>query len=72
VKEVFQPGEEDINIMPASVNFWQIADVGINGFARLTGADLEFRTNTDEDGRVLSFALESQSMLINRNLRRNK
>ncbi|HHN48194.1 MAG TPA: hypothetical protein ENN08_04575 [Bacteroidales bacterium] len=72
VKEIFQPGEEDINIMPASVNLWQIADVGINGFARLTGADLEFRKNTDEQGRVLSFALESQSLLINRNLRRNK
>ncbi len=72
VKEIFQPGEEEINIMPASVNLWQIADVGINGFARLTGADLEFRKNTDEDGQVLSFALESQSFLINRNLRRNK
>jgi hypothetical protein len=72
VREIFQPGDEEIQILPEQVDLWQIADFGINGFARITGADLEFRRKIDNDGRVIAFAFESQSMQISRNLRRNK
>ncbi|MBE0663443.1 MAG: hypothetical protein IH597_13365 [Bacteroidales bacterium] len=72
VKEIFQPGEEQIQILPSQINLWQVADVGINGFARITGADLEFRKKENDEGKVVSFAFESQSMQINRNLRRNR
>jgi hypothetical protein len=72
VKEIFQPGDQEIQILPGQVNLWNIADAGINGFARITGADLEFRKKKNDEGKVTAFALESQSMLISRNLRRNK
>jgi hypothetical protein len=72
VKEIFQPGDEEIQILPSQINLWQIADVGINGFARITGADLEFRKKENDEGKVVSFAFESQSMQINRNIRRNR
>lgn len=72
VKEIFQPGDEEIQILPSQINLWQIADVGINGFARITGADLEFRKKENNEGKVVSFAFESQSMQINRSIRRNK
>lgn len=72
VKEIMQPGEEDLRILPEQIDLWKVADAGINGFARLTGADLEFRKTTDSEGRVTAFAFESQSMVINRNLRKNK
>jgi len=70
VREIFQPGEAEADFSPPQVNLWQIADVGINGFARLTGADLEFRKKTDNEGKVIAFAIESQSLQISRNLRR--
>jgi hypothetical protein len=70
VKEIFQPGEQEIQILPGQVNLWNIADAGINGFARITGSDLEFRKKKDDEGKVIAFAFESQSMLISRNLRR--
>lgn len=72
IKEIFQPGEQEIEIKPEKLNIWNIADAGINGFARLTGADLEFRKRKNDEGKVVAFALESQSMLISKNLRRNK
>lgn len=72
VREIMQPGEEDIRLLPDQIDLWKIADAGINGFARLTGADIEFRKTTDNQGRVTSFAFESQSMVINRNLRKSK
>lgn len=72
VREVFQPGNAEIQILPSQINLWQIADVGINGFARITGADLEFRKKENNEGKVVSFAFESQSMQINRSVRKNK
>lgn len=72
VREVFHPTDQEIQILPEQINFWKIADAGINGFARITGADMEFTKKTDEEGRVVAFAFESQSMQINRNLRKNK
>lgn len=72
VKKIFQPGDVQIQILPSQINLWQITDVGINGFARITGADIEFRMKENDEGKVVSFAFESQSMQIYRNLRRNK
>lgn len=72
VREVFHPTDQEIQILPEQINLWKIADAGINGFARITGADMEFKKQTDEEGRVVAFAFESQSMQINRNLRKNK
>jgi hypothetical protein len=72
VKEIFQPGDQEIQILPEQVNLWNIADAGINGFARITGADLEFRKKQNSEGKIIAFALESQSMLISRNLRKNR
>jgi hypothetical protein len=72
VKEIFRPEDNNIRIRTDALDLWKIADAGINGFARLTDSDLEFRKKKDDDGNVVAFALESQSMHINRNLRKNK
>jgi hypothetical protein len=72
VKEIFRPEDNNIRIRTGALDLWKIADAGINGFASLTDSDLEFRKKKDDDGNVVAFALESQSMHINRNLRKNK
>ena len=72
VKGIMQPGEQEISIIPEEIDLWKIADAGINGFARITGADMEFAKKTNKEGKVTAFAFQSQSMQISRNLRRNK
>jgi len=72
LREIIQPGQEDLNLLPGQINFWKIADAGISGLAWLTGANLELSKTTDSDGRVTSFTFQSQSLVINQNLRKNK
>lgn len=72
VNEIFQPREEERSLLPGQIDLWKIADVGINGFAKVTGADMEFRRQHDEQGNITAFAFESQSMQINRSLRKDK
>lgn len=72
VKEVFKPGEENLNLLPQQIDLWKVADMGINGFARMTGSDMEFRKQRDNNGRVTAFAFQSPSMNISRSLKKDK
>lgn len=72
VKEVFKPGDDNINLLPRQIDLWKIADAGINGFAKITSSDMEFSKKRDDEGRVTSFAFQSPSMNISRNLRKDK
>ncbi|MGB4205185.1 MAG: hypothetical protein WBJ84_06140 [Bacteroidales bacterium] len=72
INEVFKPEEKERNLIPGRNELLKIADIGIQGFAWLTGADIEFRKEKDENGNIISYAFESQSFQINQNLNKNK
>ncbi len=72
ISEVFKPEEKERNLIPGKNELLKIADIGIQGFAWLTGADLEFSKQEDENGNITSYAFESQSLQISQNLNKNK
>lgn len=48
------------------VSLWQIADAGIKGFSRITGKEVHFEKETDQEGRVVAFVFESGNFGISR------
>ncbi|NLN96469.1 MAG: hypothetical protein GX128_09925 [Bacteroidales bacterium] len=71
INEVFKPEGKERNLMPGKNELLKIANIGIQGFAWLTGADIELRKEKDENGNIISYAFESQSFRINQNLNKN-
>lgn len=53
-----------------TINFWTLADLGISGYNLLTDNDLRLLTKSDDNGRVMSYALKSDEFEFERN--RNK
>lgn len=52
-----------------SVN--QVLEKGVNSINQLTEANLQFESETDEEGRIIAFALSSESFTIKRKVRSN-
>ncbi|MDP2422874.1 MAG: hypothetical protein U1C46_02910 [Bacteroidales bacterium] len=69
---IFKPEDSQINLDPQRINWWEVADVGINGFSRLSSSSLTFSKETDQSGEVKTFALQSNSININRTAHRAK
>lgn len=44
------------------LTIWDIADAGINGFSKLTGADVRVEKKRDEDGNVTALAFQSRNL----------
>jgi hypothetical protein len=53
-----------------TVNFWTLADLGINGYNLLTDKDLRLLTKSNDNGKVVSYALKGDDFEFARN--RNK
>jgi hypothetical protein len=70
VREIFQPSGELQSALPDQIDLWKVADLSINGFARITGADIGFQKSTDNQGRVTSVAFQSQALNFSRDLSR--
>lgn len=43
----------------STVNFWTLADLGISGYNLLTDKDMKLLTQSNESGKVVSYALKS-------------
>lgn len=48
------------------VSMWQIADAGIKGFTRITGREVHFEKETNEEGKTVAFVFESGNFGISR------
>lgn len=44
------------------ISIWDIADVGINGIGRLTGANMRLEKKRDEEGNVTALAFQSRNL----------
>ena len=50
----------------SSVNFWTLANLGINGYNLLTDKDLKLLTQANDSGKVVSFALKGEEFEFTR------
>lgn len=50
----------------SSVNFWTLANIGINGYNLLTDKDLKLLTQANDSGKVVSFALKGEEFEFTR------
>ncbi len=48
------------------INLWNIADAGIKGFTRITGREVQFEKETDEEGKVVAFFFDAGNFGISR------
>ncbi len=48
------------------ITAWDIADAGLRGFSRLTGKEVNFDKDVDEDGRIVALVIETESFGFSR------
>jgi len=59
-KQVMEKVFGDKNIKETRLSGWQIADVGISGINKITGANMKLNKRTDEDGSVTAISFNSK------------
>ncbi len=52
------------------LDWWEIANLGVHTFSRITNSSLRFTPQRDDRGNVTAYALQSESLNINRNVRK--
>jgi hypothetical protein len=67
VIDMVKGSAEDASQRISSVNGWQLAHYGVQGFNLLTDNDVEFRTKTNDQGEVSKVVLNDFAIPVNRN-----
>lgn len=67
VIDMVKGSAEDASQRISSVNGWQLAYYGVQGFNLLTDNDVEFRTKTNDQGEVSKVVLNDFAIPVNRN-----
>jgi hypothetical protein len=52
-------GKEEAPANTVPINFWTLADLGISGYNLLTDKDVQLLTQSNENGKVVSYGLKS-------------
>ncbi len=72
VRSIFKPEDAPNSIGARQIDWWELADAGINGFSRISSSSLAFSKETDQNGNVKAFALQSNNFNISREVRSRK
>jgi len=64
LRNIFNPGETYSQPVLSKINWWELVDAGVSGFAFLASSDVDFRKQTDETGRLEAIALDVRSLSI--------
>lgn len=71
IRNIFNPTEIQTQPLINRVKWWELVDAGVTGFTFMTGSDIEFRTQTNEKGKLESFALEGRLLMISHSMAEN-
>lgn len=66
VKNIFTSKDVPVIDEPVRIDLWTLADVGVNGFSKMTNSDLRLETQKNEQGKVVSYRLMSDDLVIAR------